>query len=64
MKHGIGILKFGNQDVYEGGFCKDDFHGNGVYKYHNGGVFEGKWKWGKKNGRGEFHGADGHVQIG
>lgn len=23
MKHGIGILKFANQDVYEGSFVKD-----------------------------------------
>ena len=39
MKHGIGILKFANQDVYEGEFAKDDLHGKGVYKYHNGDLF-------------------------
>jgi len=39
MKHGIGILKFANKDVYEGEFARDDFHGKGTYKYHNGDVF-------------------------
>lgn len=36
MKHGIGILKFPNNDVYECSFCKDGFHGNGTYRYHDG----------------------------
>jgi hypothetical protein len=39
MKHGIGILKFANGDVYEGGFAKDEFHGNGIYRYNNKSVF-------------------------
>lgn len=64
MKHGIGILKFANQDVYEGSFCKDEFYGNGIYRYHNGDVFEGKWKFGKKQGKGKFVGSDGLIQIG
>lgn len=39
MKHGIGILTFGNKDVYEGEFARDDLYGKGVYKYANGDRF-------------------------
>ncbi len=64
MKHGIGILKFANRDVYEGGFVKDDFHGQATYRYHNGDIFEGNFCKGKKQGQGTFNGIDGRLQIG
>lgn len=64
MKHGIGILKFANMDVYEGEFAKDDFHGKGKYKYRNSDVFEGEFKRGKREGEGCFVGADGRLQKG
>jgi hypothetical protein len=64
MKHGIGILKFANQDVYQGDFVRDDLHGKGTYRYHNGDVFEGSFKKGKREGPGTFLGIDGRLQIG
>mgnify|MGYP003431664742 CR=1 FL=1 len=64
MKHGIGILKFANKDVYEGSFSNDDLHGKGLYKYHNGDVFDGLFRKGKRHGMGLFEGADGRYQKG
>lgn len=41
LKHGFGMEKLVNLDVYEGQFFDGKFHGPGVYKWKNGSIYEG-----------------------
>ena len=43
MKHGNGILKFINGDVYEGEFIEGEMQGRGIYKWSNRYIYEGKF---------------------
>ena len=48
LKHGLGMEKLVNLDVYEGHFLDGKFHGQGVYKWKNGSIYEGEFVAGKR----------------
>jgi len=59
-RHGFGIYKFANGDMYEGDWSKGRFQDRGKYIYANGDEFSGIWEDGvKKNG--SFYFKDGRI---
>jgi len=61
-KHGFGVQKFANGDVYEGDWRSGKFQDRGKYKYANGDEFLGIWDNGMKQ-HGTFYFADGRVST-
>jgi len=59
-KHGFGIQKFANGDMYEGDWANGKFHDRGKYVYANGDEFLGIWENGVKK-HGSFYFKDGRV---
>ena len=43
MKHGKGIEKLKNGDIYDGNYCNGFFHGYGEYFWLNGSVYKGQF---------------------
>eukprot|EP01040_Poterioochromonas_malhamensis_P015215 gene15215-16996_t len=52
-KHGRGIYKYPNGDIYEGEWKGDKMDGKGKYTYISGDIYQGEWHSGKRNGRGK-----------
>lgn len=53
--HGKGVLKFHNEDVYDGDFEDGWIQGSGTYTLSNGTrLYAGQWKEAKKHGFGKF----------
>lgn len=52
QKHGFGILKLDNNDLYKGEFILDDFQGVGSLDMGMGDKYFGEWKDGKVHGFG------------
>lgn len=53
-RHGFGIHRFKNGDVFKGDFRDDFFHGIGAYIYVDGSSYKGDFRKGQKNGEGSF----------
>lgn len=53
-KHGRGILRYVDGNVYEGTFLAGQRHGYGILRYANGDIYEGQWRNGKKEGQAKF----------
>ena len=53
-KHGKGIWRYPNGDVYEGDWYEEQKQGYGKYTYSDGDVYEGGWYNGKRHGKGKF----------
>jgi hypothetical protein len=53
-KHGVGIYRFNNGDIYEGSFFEDQFGGQGRMQYHDGRTYTGTWKNGLFGGPGRM----------
>lgn len=74
MRHGVGKMKFGNGDQYEGEFERNKFHGFGAYVWStvvdednqviSGRRYEGNWVDGKKHGKGIYFNGLGDVYSG
>lgn len=43
IKHGYGIYKYSNGDVYEGEWVEDEQQGNGILRFADGSVYEGNF---------------------
>ena len=55
LKHGKGIVKYKNNNVYEGYFLNDVQEGYGEYQWkRTGAVYKGEWRNGKKHGKGTW----------
>jgi hypothetical protein len=59
-KHGFGVYKFKNGDMYEGDWANGKFQDRGKYIYANGDEFQGIWENGLKK-EGSFYFKDGRV---
>ena len=46
MKHGVGIYKYTNGDVYQGEWRFNKKEGRGLYTFQSGAVYAGEWKKG------------------
>lgn len=53
-RHGHGLYRVGNGDVYEGAFAEDNYHGHGRMVYADGSRYEGNWSRGKWDGHGKL----------
>lgn len=42
-RHGEGVCKFANNDMYEGEYSEGQIDGKGVYKYSKGDIYTGKY---------------------
>lgn len=51
-KHGYGVMKFDNLDVYYGEWNEGQMCGNGTFKYANGDIYTGVFKANKRHGHG------------
>ena len=56
--------KFGNEDVYFGGWQDGQMHGQGTYTWANGRKFVGEFQDGNKHGQGTFTWANGNKYVG
>lgn len=61
-KHGFGLMKFANGDVYEGDWADGKFQDRGKYTYANGDEFMGLWDKGIKTS-GTFYYKDGRISA-
>ena len=61
MRHGRGVYRYADGDVYEGDYKDNEMHGRGVYRYTSGAVYEGDWKDDKRHGQGVHRYADGSI---
>ena len=64
IKHGKGVLKFGDGSEYEGDFSNNKMTGKGRKKWVDNRVYEGDWVEGKMEGHGTFTWEDGKRFIG
>jgi len=64
LKHGKGIYKYANGDVFDGEYKEGKKHGKGIYKYVSGSVYDGDWDNNKKHGKGIYKYANGNVYDG
>jgi hypothetical protein len=62
-RHGYGIAKYRNGEVYNGQWRRGNRHGQGVLHLANGEIFDGVWLNNKKNGLGVYYWTDGEVDI-
>jgi hypothetical protein len=44
QRHGFGVYKYKNGDIYTGQWVEDKREGEGKYKFQNGDLYEGVWK--------------------
>lgn len=54
VRHGIGVLRYGNDAVYTGRFKRDLRSGHGTLTYANGDEYSGAWAEDMKEGDGRF----------
>ena len=64
LRHGNGIMKFKNGNVYRGEFMNDMFEGMGEYIWADGRSFVGKFRADKIEGKGIAHWPDGRKYEG
>mgnify|MGYP001810314713 CR=1 FL=1 len=53
QRHGYGVMKYTNGDVYEGMWETDKKHGLGKQIHRNGDIYEGEFVHGRKHGKGK-----------
>ena len=53
-RHGKGIMKYINGDIYDGEWENDKKNGKGKYLYVNKDEYDGEWRNNKKNGKGKY----------
>jgi len=63
-RHGNGVMKWDNGDVYEGEFKNDLIDGQCTYIWANGDMYEGECKNDKLDGQGTYWWPDGSVYRG
>lgn len=63
-RHGHGIYRYEDGDVYEGEWKNGNEHGHGKYTSVTGDMYEGEWKDGLKHGHGIYRYAKGDVHEG
>ena len=61
LKHGYGILYFGDEKSYEGEWLDDKKNGKGSIIYDNGDVYDGEWKKDNIYGKGTFTSDKGNI---
>lgn len=54
QRHGLGVYKYANGDVYEGQFKDGYMHGKGLYRFSDGDTYEGDFSDGVMHGKGIF----------
>jgi hypothetical protein len=64
MRHGQGIVKWGNGNRYEGHYKENWRHGRGVYKWSDGRRYEGQFKDGMMHGQGVYKYSNGDCVEG
>eukprot|EP00592_Proboscia_alata_P023975 CAMPEP_0194446756 /NCGR_PEP_ID=MMETSP0176-20130528/128620_1 /TAXON_ID=216777 /ORGANISM="Proboscia alata, Strain PI-D3" /LENGTH=350 /DNA_ID=CAMNT_0039273515 /DNA_START=44 /DNA_END=1096 /DNA_ORIENTATION=+ len=58
-RHGRGIMKWDNGDVYDGEWKGNKKHGKGILRRGHGVEYDGEWKGNKKHGKGILRWNDG-----
>ena len=65
QRHGKGIMKYNNGDIYDGHWKKDKKrHGKGILKYNNGDIYDGHWKDNVRDGKGIMKFKNGNIYDG
>eukprot|EP01031_Cornospumella_fuschlensis_P028910 gene28910-34887_t len=64
QRHGYGVMKYTNGDVYEGMWETDKKHGLGKQIHRNGDIYEGEFVHGRKHGKGKYTYASGDSYEG
>ena len=65
QRHGKGIMKYNNGDIYDGHWKKDKKrHGKGILKYDNGDIYDGYWKDNVRDGKGIMKLKNGDIYDG
>ena len=63
-RHGLGVMVYRKNRVYEGQWADDYREGKGMERYSNGNKYEGDFVKGKAHGKGVYHWANGEVYDG
>jgi hypothetical protein len=63
-RHGYGVMRFQNGNIYAGAWCDDLFEGAGRYVWADGRTYEGQFKRDKMQGRGLASWPDGRIYMG
>lgn len=61
VRHGKGVFKFSNGDMYDGEFSNGNMHGIGIMRFACGDVYRGNFVDNKISGKGEYRSATGDV---
>ena len=64
LRHGRGVLRYSNGNVYDGSWVLGAASGRGRKHWANGDVYEGSFDKGKKSGEGRYTFANGAVYVG
>lgn len=54
LPHGMGSIKFENDDTYTGEFNNGQMHGHGLYAWSNGSIYKGEFINNMQHGHGEY----------
>lgn len=54
LPHGMGSIKFENEDTYTGEFIDGQMHGHGLYVWSNGYIYKGEFINNMQHGHGEY----------
>lgn len=63
-RHGFGVMKYSNGDVYQGDFRKGDIQGQGTKIFASGRSYKGAWVEGRREGFGTMTYPDGETYVG
>merc|ERR1719310_1104510 len=62
-RHGYGIAKYRDGEVFSGEWRRGRRHGHGVLHLKNNEVFDGDWQGNMKHGLGQYYWSDGECDI-
>jgi hypothetical protein len=63
-KHGQGVMKFKNGDLFEGEWTNDDMHGIGKYTWNTGDYYIGSFVHDRQEGKGALFLINGMILSG
>jgi len=61
VRHGKGVFKFSNGDMYDGEFSNGNMHGIGIMRFACGDIYKGTFVDNKISGKGEYRSVNGDV---
>ncbi|CCW70135.1 unnamed protein product [Phytomonas sp. Hart1] len=61
LRHGFGMMRYYNGDVYQGNWVNNRRHGNGKFLKSDGEIYEGMWERDERHGAGTIQYIDGNC---